>query len=163
VQQAVVAPISQVNPKVPPDLERIVNRALARDPAQRYQSARELAISLTEFLYRFGKAVSSFKIASLVQSTVKDKQRARPLQPSIIDKLIGRRSSSSLRSVRAGLRRAWRPRLSKWLGPVEPDRFQPRDWAREIKTQIRRRPAPHSVQAGISRRSKRATRSLFSF
>src|SRR6266566_5146759 len=85
VQQAAVPPMSQVNPKVPPDLDRIIQKALARDPVQRYQSARELALSLNDFLYRYGKSVGSFKIATLVQSTVRDKQRGRPMQHSIID------------------------------------------------------------------------------
>jgi eukaryotic-like serine/threonine-protein kinase len=152
VQQAVVAPLSKVNPNVPPDLERIVNRALARDPAQRYQSARELAISLTEFLYRFGKAVSSFKIASLVQSTVKDKQRARPLQPSIIDKLIEEAlfeftSLQEASRVAEGMPAAAPVEVGS--APLSLDRFQPRDWAREIKIQDSKGGlAPHSVQAG---------------
>src|SRR6516225_1370158 len=36
VQQAVVPSVSQINRKVPPELERIVNRTLARDPGARY-------------------------------------------------------------------------------------------------------------------------------
>jgi serine/threonine-protein kinase len=40
-------PPSTLNPAIPPMLDLIVNRALAKDPAQRYQSARELAADLT--------------------------------------------------------------------------------------------------------------------
>jgi len=153
VQQAVVTPISTANPKVAPDLERIVNRALARDPAQRYQSARELAISLNEFLYRYGKAVGSFKIAGLVQSTIKDKQRARPLAPSIIDKLIEEAlfeftSLQEASRVEEGLPEA--VPVAAGSAPLSLDRFQARDWGREIQIQDSKGGglAPQPVQAG---------------
>src|ERR1700712_4916539 len=51
VQQAQVPSISQVNRKVPPELERIVNKALVRDSVQRYGTARELGQDLIRFLY----------------------------------------------------------------------------------------------------------------
>src|SRR5580692_10835176 len=44
VQQAVVPSISQINKTVPPELEKIIVRALARDPNARYQTARELGV-----------------------------------------------------------------------------------------------------------------------
>jgi len=153
VQQAVVAPVSKANPKVAPDLERIVNKALARDPAQRYQSARELAISLNEFLYRYGKAVGSFKIASLVQSTIKDRKSVRQLPPSIIDKLIEEAlfeftSLQEASRVEEGLPSA--PAVAVGSAPLSLDRFQARDWAREIQIQDSKGGgfAPQPVQAG---------------
>jgi serine/threonine protein kinase len=88
VQQAVVPSISGLNPKVPPDLERIVGKALARDPNMRYRTARELGQDLSKFLFRLGQPVSTFDIATLVQGAMKERQRIRPPQGSIIDKLI---------------------------------------------------------------------------
>lgn len=88
VQQAVVPSISGVNPKVPPDLERIVGKALARDPNVRYRTARELGQDLSKFLFRLGQPVSTFDIATLVQGAMKERQRVRLPQGSIIDKLI---------------------------------------------------------------------------
>jgi serine/threonine protein kinase len=41
------SPPSLLNPAIPPMLDLIVNRALAKDPAQRYQSARDMAADLT--------------------------------------------------------------------------------------------------------------------
>ncbi|MFN0251463.1 MAG: serine/threonine-protein kinase, partial [Kofleriaceae bacterium] len=41
---------SETNPEVPKDLERIVLRALAQDPNQRYQTAHELQAELEEFV-----------------------------------------------------------------------------------------------------------------
>lgn len=88
VQAANVPAISGINKKVPQDLEKIINRALARDPSQRYATARELGNELTKFLFRFGVPVSNFEISQLVAGTMKERQRHRPVQASIIDKLI---------------------------------------------------------------------------
>jgi len=43
-------PPSSVNPSVPQDLERILTRAMAKDPLRRYDSARALADDLDRFL-----------------------------------------------------------------------------------------------------------------
>jgi eukaryotic-like serine/threonine-protein kinase len=88
VQAAQVPSISQINKKVSPELERIVNKALAREPAQRYRTARELGIELSKFMFKHGVAVSTFDIAPLVQGALKERSRHRPMQASIIDKLI---------------------------------------------------------------------------
>jgi serine/threonine-protein kinase len=88
VQAAQVPSISQINKKVPADLERIINRSLARDPAQRYPTARALGQDLSKFLFKYGVAVSTFDISQLVQGAMKERARARPQQASIIDKLI---------------------------------------------------------------------------
>src|ERR1700691_5490022 len=88
VQQAVVPSISQINKTVPPELEKIIMRTLARDPAVRYQTARELGVHLNKFMFKFGQPMSTFDIASLVAVTMRDRARMRPQQGSIIDKLI---------------------------------------------------------------------------
>jgi tetratricopeptide (TPR) repeat protein/predicted Ser/Thr protein kinase len=41
--------LSSVNPTVPPELDRIVNRMLAKDPAERYQTAADLRSDLKWF------------------------------------------------------------------------------------------------------------------
>jgi hypothetical protein len=46
-----VAPTA-LQPSVPAELERIVLRLLAKDPAERYPSAEELVLALRDFLYR---------------------------------------------------------------------------------------------------------------
>ncbi|MEZ4367678.1 MAG: serine/threonine-protein kinase [Kofleriaceae bacterium] len=55
VRKADVPPPSQFNPKVPPELDGIVLRALARDVGDRYQRAAQLAADLDALLvgYRF--------------------------------------------------------------------------------------------------------------
>ena len=88
VQQTVVPSISQVNRRVPPELERIVTKALARDVTARYPTAKELGQDLNRFLFSYGQAIGTFDIANIVQSTMRDRQRVRQPQGSIIDKLI---------------------------------------------------------------------------
>jgi serine/threonine protein kinase len=88
VQASVIPSISQINKRVSPELERIINRALAREPAQRYQSARGLGMELSKFLFKHGVPVTTFDIGTLVQGAMKERQRYRPAQTSIIDKLI---------------------------------------------------------------------------
>ena len=43
-----VAPISDLNPAAPADLQRIVRRCLAKDPDERYQTIKDVAIELKE-------------------------------------------------------------------------------------------------------------------
>ncbi len=88
VQRTDIPSISSINPLVPPRLEEMVNRALARDPVARYQSAREFAQELTTFLYEHGRSVDLFDIARLVHDTMRDNSKMRPRQSSRIDRLI---------------------------------------------------------------------------
>ena len=43
-----VAPISDLNPSAPTDLQRVVRRCLAKDPDERYQTIKDVAIELKE-------------------------------------------------------------------------------------------------------------------
>ncbi len=52
VQGMPIVPPSTYNPGVKPQLDAIVMRALERDPARRYQSAREMGDDLEEFVVR---------------------------------------------------------------------------------------------------------------
>ncbi|HEX3761815.1 MAG TPA: serine/threonine-protein kinase [Kofleriaceae bacterium] len=88
VQAAKVPPISQINRSVPPDLERIIHRALARDRDERYATARELGQELSRFMFRFGQPVSGYDLATIVQATMRDKENARLAQGSFIHRLI---------------------------------------------------------------------------
>src|SRR5579862_5237309 len=60
VQQAVVLPISSINKNVPPELEKILGKALAREPNTRYTTARDLGQDLSKFLFAFAQPVSTF-------------------------------------------------------------------------------------------------------
>jgi serine/threonine-protein kinase len=88
VQQAQIPSLRADNPAMPPELESILARALARDPAKRYHSARDLGRDLTNQLYRMGRPVSAYDIAELVRGAMAQRKKAQPDKGSIIDKLI---------------------------------------------------------------------------
>jgi eukaryotic-like serine/threonine-protein kinase len=92
VQQARVPPIRQFNPKVSVELERVMLRALAGDPAARYQTARDFGRDLNNMLFHMGRAVSSFDIAQLVEPIRLEredkKKRGKYDRRSIIGSLI---------------------------------------------------------------------------
>jgi serine/threonine-protein kinase len=90
VQKAEVAPLSSINGKAtPPQLDKMLARALARDREQRYASARDLGRDLWDFLYKYGRNVSAFDIAEIVRGAMTmRKPRTATTQSSLIDKLI---------------------------------------------------------------------------
>ncbi|MBL9025208.1 MAG: serine/threonine protein kinase [Myxococcales bacterium] len=88
VQQAQVPALRSMRPDVPEELDRILARALAKDPNARYRSARDLGRDLTACLYRQGKPVSSFDIAELVRGAMALRKKKAPDKTSVIDKLI---------------------------------------------------------------------------
>ncbi len=132
VQQSNVPPISQINRKVPPELERIVNKALAKDMGARYGTAKELGQDLIRFLFSYGHAVGTFDIAAIVQSTMRDKQKVRAPQGSIIDKLIEEAlfEFTSLKEDGAPASGGMKVAAS---APLTPDQFvDTTNWANEI-------------------------------
>jgi serine/threonine protein kinase len=62
----VTAP-SKVRPGLPEELDAIVMRALARDPDQRYASARDLGRDLTRFLMSRGEAVGNAELSDWME------------------------------------------------------------------------------------------------
>lgn len=51
--------ITGINPEAPPGLERVINRALAKDPGERYQNAEEIMADLRELRKERETAVST--------------------------------------------------------------------------------------------------------
>jgi eukaryotic-like serine/threonine-protein kinase len=88
VQQAQIPSLRAENPGVPVELEQILGRALAREPAARYLSARDLGKDLTAFLYKLGRPVSAYDVAELVRGAMVHRKKSQPDKASIIDKLI---------------------------------------------------------------------------
>jgi serine/threonine-protein kinase len=50
VRQCVITPAREINPRVPEALDRVIMKALARDPADRYQDAGQMQRGLERFL-----------------------------------------------------------------------------------------------------------------
>jgi serine/threonine protein kinase len=67
VQERAPAPLGERFPGVPPDLVAIVEKAMARDPAARYPSAKELADDLRRFLTGQLVAVHRYSTWQLVR------------------------------------------------------------------------------------------------
>lgn len=89
VQAAKIPDIKKFNPHVTPALEAILLKALARDPRERYQSARQLSLDLNNMLFAMAQPVSAFDVAQLVREAVEERDRKKARQrQSIIGTLI---------------------------------------------------------------------------
>ena len=88
VRTAKVPSITERNPEVKPELERIVRKALARSPMDRFQSCNELADALTGHQFDFGLKVTPTDVQRLVESMEKEKKPSKKPALSKIDELI---------------------------------------------------------------------------
>ncbi len=77
VQKATVPNIRGIRPDLHEHVARVVDRALAGDPNQRYQSARDLGRDLNQALFELPRAVSSFDIAKLVEPVQRKRSTAK--------------------------------------------------------------------------------------
>jgi len=78
---------SQMTPRYPADLERIVMKGLSRDRSRRYQTAEEMRTDLEEFARDHQLDVSARHVASFVRSMVSDDQAANSSPgPSVVQR-----------------------------------------------------------------------------
>jgi len=77
-----MVPLRNRRPHVPPELERIVNRALERDRDHRYPDCRAMHADLEEYLLSTRLAVSALQIAQLVEKHRVAQSRAEGATPS---------------------------------------------------------------------------------
>lgn len=163
VQAARIPSLSQLNPEVSPDLERIVLRTLARDPTQRYQAARDLGRDLNGFLFRLGRPVSSFEIALLVSEAMvaresERRQKQKDDKVSIIGSLIDEAmvEFTSLDAKRDGSVVAANDKAGGGGAPLNLGSFEDvQDWTKDLdgdpkggKKEPRRPLASDGYQAG---------------
>jgi len=87
VRAARVPSIVSINPKVDPELDAIVRKALARDPDQRTPNAADYADELTQHLFSHGRKITSRDVATAVQEVRKSKKPSSSAQ-SLINALI---------------------------------------------------------------------------
>lgn len=72
-------PIRALRPDVPPDLARIVRKALAKDPDERYQSAKDLAIDLRDLMREIDSNPSGASMTSPPVTAPAAKRRIWPI------------------------------------------------------------------------------------
>lgn len=75
------------HPEVDPEFEEILMRSLARDPEQRFESAREFGDTLAGYLFHHQMKVTSYDIANLVKAAL-ERQKSVPPRPMMIDTMI---------------------------------------------------------------------------
>ena len=90
VRRAQIPPITKYNPEVLPDLEKIVLKALASDPDERYRSCEEMAEDLAGYLFAQRLKVTGFDLRRMVRKIASDEEKKKQDddRPSIIDQLI---------------------------------------------------------------------------
>ncbi len=67
VRECKVAPPSELNPQLPPELDAIVLKALAKDPADRHRTAQDLRLALEEWLIEGRRSASSAHLAEFLK------------------------------------------------------------------------------------------------
>jgi serine/threonine-protein kinase len=87
VSNADVPSLVGVHPEVDPQFESLILKALARDPNNRFPSAREFGDALASYLFHHQMKVTSYDIANLVKAAL-ERQKSVPPQPMMIDGMI---------------------------------------------------------------------------
>jgi eukaryotic-like serine/threonine-protein kinase len=89
------APIATFNPDAPPDLQRIIRRCLAKEPDERYQTIKDVAIELKEVRRELQGADSHTTVPASRATAAGDASRsAQQSAPMVEDSLSTRRSSA---------------------------------------------------------------------
>jgi eukaryotic-like serine/threonine-protein kinase len=83
-----VPSVAKQNPDVPAELEGILRKSLAKDPADRFQSCNDLGEMLAGFLFSQRLKVTGFDLQRMVKAIVAADDAREVQKPSIIDKLI---------------------------------------------------------------------------
>ncbi len=73
VRECRVPPPSQLDPGLPPDLDPIVLKALAKDPAARYAGAQELRLALEEWLIEGRRSASTAHLSEFLKVIYADR------------------------------------------------------------------------------------------
>jgi len=82
VREAEITPPDLIRAEVPGPLSKIVMRALAREPKDRYQSALDMGEALRDFLYDFAPAFNAGRLAQYVADLVDAEAKVVRNRPS---------------------------------------------------------------------------------
>lgn len=72
VRKAEIAPPTQLNPAIPPEMEAILLKAMAKEPENRFQTASEMEMALEELITKKGYAFSSLSLSHYMQALFAD-------------------------------------------------------------------------------------------
>jgi serine/threonine protein kinase len=72
VRKAEIPSPTELNPAIPPELEAVLKKALAKEPENRYQTASEMEMALEELITKKGYAFSSLSLSHYMQSLFAD-------------------------------------------------------------------------------------------
>ncbi|HYJ07774.1 MAG TPA: hypothetical protein VEX18_02165, partial [Polyangiaceae bacterium] len=89
VQAAVIPDMRQIRSDVTDDVVYVLNKALARDRAQRYQQAGDLAKDLSLLMQRLGKPVTYQDIGKLVGATASERSLKRRAERNDAAGMVG--------------------------------------------------------------------------
>jgi serine/threonine protein kinase len=89
VQAAVIPDIRSLRPDVSPELHRVLMRALAADPNQRYPNAHEFARDLSRVFLEQGDPVTYQDLAAIVGKAAATRSRERRHQPADHGGILG--------------------------------------------------------------------------
>jgi serine/threonine-protein kinase len=88
-----IRPPSELNPSVPPFLERAILRALERDPEKRHQTALELETELRDAIVDLGGSGGDHSVGAWVQMAFAERQRWRKeLERRTLEEIANRES-----------------------------------------------------------------------
>ncbi len=75
---------------IPPELENTVMKALAKRPADRWQTAHEFQVALTSFLYSYSPDFTPERLADLLRKAISEEEtaKARPDEGQFGDELV---------------------------------------------------------------------------
>ncbi len=88
IRDCKIPSLRQIDPNIPIEIEKIVNKALTRNKAQRYQTAAELQKDLQSFLNRYNPDFSSQDFSEFIKETYSEEiidARKRQVAYSKID------------------------------------------------------------------------------
>ena len=141
VRQANIPSMPALNPKISPELERIVLKALARDPDQRYEHIYELQDAMAQYLFSRGLKVTNRDIARLVKESITEHRQTQPhtvLADNVINGLIQEEvlkftSLDNLGAEPQGAKPLSPDELGPAQAPLDPrDFIDPRQWTAEL-------------------------------
>ena len=135
VRAAKIPPITDYNPEVEPQLEAVLDRALARDPRDRYQSAEELGHDLAKYLFENRLLVTSYDVAMLVKRVMSHKDEGPRRRDNTSGVATVQAEIGEFHSVE-DLDRLEFVSVADSEGssgaPLNPNAMDPRGWAQEM-------------------------------